>query len=105
MFLFFSQFIERLSYFVASMHFTKENTEMRVHVNEKGDTEEVFRHMTKEKWHKMVANWKKTVTQNQYDNEIQDLRKIKETLGGKVSMKSLDIYWKHYEDPKTFVTT
>ena len=78
-----------MSYFVASMHFTKENTEMRVHVNEKGNIEKVSRHVTKEKWHKMVVNWKKAVTQNQYDNEIEDLRKIKETLGGKVSMKSL----------------
>ena len=59
MFLFFSQFIERMSYFVASMHFTKENTEMCVHVNEKGNIEKVSRHMTTEKWHKMVANWKK----------------------------------------------
>ena len=33
---------------------------------------------------------KKTVTQNQYNNEIKDLRKIRETLGGKVSTKSLD---------------
>ena len=79
-----------MSHFVASMHFTKENTEMRVHINEKGNIEKVSRHMTKEKWHKMVANRKKTVTQNQYNNEIQDLRKIKETLGGKVSTKSLD---------------
>ena len=79
-----------MSYFVASMHFTKENTEMRVHEKEKGNIENVSRHMTKEKWHKMVGNWKKTVTRNQYDNEIEDLQKIKETLGSKVSMKSLD---------------
>ena len=89
-----------MSYFVASMHFTKENTEMRVHVNEKGNIEKVFRHMTKEKLHKMVANWKKTVTQNQYDNEIQDLRKIKETLGGKVSTKSLDDIVEKLRGPK-----
>ena len=78
-----------MSYFVASIHFTKKNTEMRIHVIEKGNIEKVFRHMTTEKWHKMVANWKKTVTQNQYNNEIEDLGKIKETLGGKVSTKSL----------------